>query len=140
MCLPIFLCAVFLRYARKNRTPLKNEVPLCRRLNVRTAKVLILLTGTLDTFPNSAMITSTIWFPIRARDQRVWYTYGVLTAIQQLIRRLIASTPYPLALQSLISLVLLATLPSALAENGYMLSARFALLCVLVGLAVTGCW
>src|SRR5215213_3256651 len=64
----------------------------------------------------------------------------MLTAIQQLIRRMIARTPYPLALQSLISLVLLATLPSALAENGYLLSARFALLCVLVGLAFGVCW
>ena len=91
-------------------------------------------------FPDSAIITIMICSPIRATDQRVWYTYGVLTAIQQLIRRLIASTPYPLALQSLISLVLLATLPSALAENGYILSARFALLCVLVGLALTVCW
>src|SRR3954469_5570013 len=73
-------------------------------------------------------------------DQRVWYTDIVLTAIQQLIRRLIAHTPYPLALQSLISLVLLSTLPSALAESGYLLSARFALLCGLVGLALAVCW
>ncbi len=73
-------------------------------------------------------------------DQRLWYTDAVLRAVQQLSRRLIARTPYPLALQSLISLVLLATLPSALAESGYMLSARFALLCVLVGLALAVCW
>jgi signal transduction histidine kinase len=64
----------------------------------------------------------------------------VLQAIRQLIRRLITRTPYPLALQSLISLVLLATLPSALVENGYLLSARFVLLCGLVGLALTVCW
>jgi signal transduction histidine kinase len=70
----------------------------------------------------------------------VWYTNTVVQATQQLIRRLIARTPYPLALQSLISLVLLATLPSALAENGYLLSARFALLCALVGLALVVCW
>jgi hypothetical protein len=31
------LCAVFPRYARKNRTQLKNKVPLCRRLNPPTA-------------------------------------------------------------------------------------------------------
>src|SRR5215207_8349429 len=72
--------------------------------------------------------------------QRLWYTDAVVQAVQQLIRRLIARTPYPLALQSLISLVLLATLPSALAENGYLLSARFALLCVVVGLALAVCW
>src|SRR6266496_471294 len=73
-------------------------------------------------------------------DRRVWYTDTVLRAVQQLIRRLINRTPYPLALQSLISLVLLATLPSALAENGYVLSARFGLLCVVVGLALAVCW
>ncbi|MEO7911371.1 MAG: hypothetical protein ABIV47_17130, partial [Roseiflexaceae bacterium] len=70
----------------------------------------------------------------------MWYTDTVLRAIQQLIRRLIGRTPYPLALQSLISLVLLATLPSALAENGYLLSARFGLLCAVVGLALAVCW
>ena len=70
----------------------------------------------------------------------MWYTYGVFTTAQLLIRRLVTHTPYPLALQCLISLVLLATLPSALAENGYLLSARFALLCVLVGLALAVCW
>jgi signal transduction histidine kinase len=75
-----------------------------------------------------------------ATDQRLWYTDAVVTAIQQLIGRLTARTPYPLALQSLISLVLLANLPSALAENGYLLSARFTLLCVLVGLALAVCW
>ena len=58
----------------------------------------------------------------------MWYTDAVLRAVQQFIRRLIAHTPYPLALQCLISLVLLATLPSALAESGYVLSARFGLL------------
>jgi len=73
-------------------------------------------------------------------DRRVWYTDAVLIAIQQLIRRLLTCTPYPLALQSLISLVLLATLPSALAEAGYMLSPRFALLCVVVAIEVTMCW
>jgi signal transduction histidine kinase len=57
-----------------------------------------------------------------------------------LIRRLITRTPYPLALQSLISLVLLATVPSALAESGYLLSARFGLLCAVVGLALVVCW
>ena len=70
----------------------------------------------------------------------MWYTNVVLRAIQQLTRRLIARTPYPLALQSLISLVLLATVPSALAENGYLLSARFGLLCAVVGLALAVCW
>src|SRR6476660_6175278 len=85
-------------------------------------------------------ITSAIVTSIAPTDQRVCYTDVVLTTIQQLIRRLITLTPYPLALQSLISLVLLATLPSALAENGYVLSARFALLCVLVGLALAVCW
>ena len=70
----------------------------------------------------------------------MWYTDAVVQAVQQLIRRLITRTPYPLALQSLISLVLLATLPSALAENGYLLSARFALLCAVVGLALAMCW
>src|SRR5258707_14678905 len=72
--------------------------------------------------------------------QRLWYTDAVVQALQQLIRRLIGRTPYPLALQSLISLVLLATLPSALVENGYLLSAHFALLCALVGLALAVCW
>jgi signal transduction histidine kinase len=50
-----------------------------------------------------------------------------------------ACAPYPLALQSLISLVLLATLPSALAEAGRA-SPHFALLCVLLGLHLTMCW
>lgn len=77
---------------------------------------------------------------VKAVAPRVWYTNVVLRAIQQLTRRLIARTPYPLALQSLISLVLLATVPSALAENGYLLSARFGLLCALVGLALAVCW
>ena len=77
---------------------------------------------------------------VKAVAPRVWYTNVVLRAIQQLARRLIARTPYPLALQSLISLVLLATVPSALAENGYLLSARFGLLCALVGLALAVCW
>jgi len=62
------------------------------------------------------------------------------SAAQQFIRRLISRTPYPLALQSLISLVLLATLPSSLADTGYLLSPRFALLCVLVGLNLALCW
>jgi signal transduction histidine kinase len=64
----------------------------------------------------------------------------MLAATQQFIRRLIKRTPYPLALQSLISLVLLATVPSALAENSYALSARLAMLCALVGLALAVCW
>src|SRR6266545_6217287 len=88
----------------------------------------------------SAFVTQGFVTCLAPTDQRVWYTDAVLTAVQQLIRRLIIRTPYPLALQSLISLVLLATLPSALAENGYVLSARFALLCVLVGLALAVCW
>ena len=70
----------------------------------------------------------------------MWYTNNVLIALQQLIGRLLARTPYPLALQSLISLVVLATLPSALAANGYVLSPRFALLCVVVGVQVAICW
>jgi signal transduction histidine kinase len=78
--------------------------------------------------------------PACTTDQRLWYTITVVRAVQQSIRRLITGTPYPLALQSLISLVLLATLPSALAESGYLLSARFALLCALVGLALAVCW
>jgi signal transduction histidine kinase len=73
-------------------------------------------------------------------DRRVWYTDTMLAATLQLAGRLLRRTPYPLALQSLISLVLLATLPSALAEHGYALSARFALLCGLVGLALALCW
>jgi signal transduction histidine kinase len=64
----------------------------------------------------------------------------VLTAIQQLIRRSARRAPYPLALQSLISLVLLATLPSALGEPGHALSLRFALVCILVGLNLALCW
>jgi hypothetical protein len=32
------LCAVFLRYAQKNCTPLKSKVPLCRRLNRQLRK------------------------------------------------------------------------------------------------------
>src|SRR5690348_6960472 len=67
-------------------------------------------------------------------DRRLWYTDAVLRVVLQFIRRLITRTPYPLALQSLISLVLLATVPSALAENGYLLSARLGLLCAVVGL------
>jgi signal transduction histidine kinase len=70
----------------------------------------------------------------------VWYTDDVLTTLQQLIGRLTTRTPYPLALQSLISLVLLATLPSALAQTDYVLSPRFALVCVLVGLNLAVCW
>ncbi|HEU5098699.1 MAG TPA: histidine kinase [Roseiflexaceae bacterium] len=62
------------------------------------------------------------------------------SAVQQSIRRLLARTPYPLALQSLISLVLLATLPSALIESGYKLSARFGLVCILVALHLVLCW
>ncbi|MEP7189169.1 MAG: two-component sensor histidine kinase, partial [Roseiflexaceae bacterium] len=57
-----------------------------------------------------------------------------------MVRRLITRTPYPLALQSLISLVFLATVPSALAESGYLLSVRFGLLCAVVGLALVVCW
>jgi signal transduction histidine kinase len=62
------------------------------------------------------------------------------SAAQQSIRQLASRTPYPLALQSLISLVLLATLPGALADSGYLLSPRFALLCALVGLNLALCW
>jgi signal transduction histidine kinase len=64
----------------------------------------------------------------------------VVTRIQQLTRRLMACAPYPLALQSLISLVLLATLPSALAEAGRALSPRFVLVCGLVGLQLAISW
>ncbi len=51
-----------------------------------------------------------------------------------------AHAPYPLILQSLISLVLLATLPSALTETNGALSPRFALLCLLAGLHILACW
>jgi signal transduction histidine kinase len=64
----------------------------------------------------------------------------VLTSVQQLIHRLTTRTPYPPALQSLISLVVLATLPSALANAGSALSPRFALVCVLVALDLAICW
>jgi signal transduction histidine kinase len=64
----------------------------------------------------------------------------VFTAIPQIVRRLGARTPYPLALQSLISLVVLATLPSALAKAGAALSPRFALVCGLVALDLAMCW
>jgi hypothetical protein len=37
--LPIFLCVVFPRYARKNHTHLKSNVPLCRRLKAPTAYI-----------------------------------------------------------------------------------------------------
>jgi signal transduction histidine kinase len=70
----------------------------------------------------------------------VWYTDDVLTSVQQLVRRLMARTPYPPALQSLISLVVLATLPSALANAVSVLSPRFALICVLVVLDLALCW
>lgn len=70
----------------------------------------------------------------------LWYTDAVLAATQQFIRRQLARTPYPLALQSLISLVLLATLLSVLAQAGYALSLRIALVCALVGLSLALCW
>jgi signal transduction histidine kinase len=70
----------------------------------------------------------------------VWYTDGVLTSVPQLIRRLITRTAYPPALQSLISLVVLATLPSAFANAASALSPRFALVCVLVALDLAMCW
>jgi len=70
----------------------------------------------------------------------VWYTDAVLIAVQQLIRRRLSHTPYPLALQTLISLVVLATLPSALAESGQILSPRFAMMCIVVGIQVALCW
>jgi signal transduction histidine kinase len=70
----------------------------------------------------------------------LWYTVAVRIALQQLARRLAARVPYPLALQALLSLVLLATLPSALEAAGGALSARFALLAVLVGLDLLMCW
>jgi signal transduction histidine kinase len=57
-----------------------------------------------------------------------------------LTRRLADRAPYPLALQSLVSLVLLATLPSALETAGGAISLRFALLCVLVGLYLAISW
>ena len=58
----------------------------------------------------------------------------------QFTRRLVTRTPYPLALQSLISLVTLATLPSGLMQAGFMLSPHFALTCVLVALDLAICW
>ena len=64
----------------------------------------------------------------------------MLTTLQQLAGRLLPRLPYPLALQSLISLVLLATLPSALAEPAPGVSPRFALLCALTGLHLAACW
>ncbi|HET9221030.1 MAG TPA: histidine kinase, partial [Roseiflexaceae bacterium] len=70
----------------------------------------------------------------------VWYTGDVLTTLQQLIRRVMARTPYPPALQSLISLVVLATLPGTLTNAGSALTPRFALVCVLVALDLAMCW
>src|SRR5262245_17889816 len=55
-------------------------------------------------------------------------------------RRWALRVPYPLALQSLVSLVLLATLPSALETASGAVSLRFALLCILVGLYLTMAW
>ena len=64
----------------------------------------------------------------------------MLTTLQQLAGRILPRLPYPLALQSLISLVLLATLPSALAEPAPGVSPRFALLCALTALHLAACW
>lgn len=64
----------------------------------------------------------------------------VAKANRQLTSWLEARAPYPLALQSLISLVLLATLPSAFDTAGYVLSSRLALLCALLGAYVALTW
>jgi signal transduction histidine kinase len=53
---------------------------------------------------------------------------------------LVNLAPYPLALQSLISLVVLASLPSALAGTGRTLSPRLGLLCGLIGFHLAICW
>jgi signal transduction histidine kinase len=76
----------------------------------------------------------------RATNGSLWYTVPVAKAIRQLASRLEARAPYPLALQSLISLVLLATLPSAFDTAGYVLSSRLALLCALIGAYVALTW
>lgn len=70
----------------------------------------------------------------------MWYTVAVAKAIRQLASRFEARAPYPLALQSLISLVLLATLPSAFDTAGYVLSSRMALLCALIGVCIAASW
>jgi signal transduction histidine kinase len=64
----------------------------------------------------------------------------VVTSIQQLTRRLMACAPYPLALQSLVTLVLLATLPGAITEGAQVPSPRFVLLCGLLGLHLALIW
>jgi signal transduction histidine kinase len=64
----------------------------------------------------------------------------MLTGLQQLSRRWTARMPYPMALQSLLSLVLLATLPSALEAAGATVGLPFALLCALVALHLMLCW
>jgi hypothetical protein len=70
----------------------------------------------------------------------LWYTVAVRITLQQLAHRWAARVPYPLALQALLSLVLLATLPSALEAAGGALSVRFALLALVVGLDLAMCW
>lgn len=65
---------------------------------------------------------------------------SVVKRIQQFGRRLIDCAPYPLALQGLVSLVLLAAVPSALSETPNLLFSRIALLCLLIGIHILAAW